>query len=175
MTEAELLDLCRQGDARAFAQLVEPHRLKVWAVCSRITRNQQDAEDAFQDTLVAAWQNLHKFRGDSQLGTWLHRVAANASLAVIRRRKDVLSAQDDFLDVVDPAPSVADRVTTVAAVRAAIDTLPDDFREAIVLREVAGMTYQEIADHQRIPVQTVRSRISRARARLVAELTPSIS
>ena len=175
MTDHELLDLSKQGDQRAFAQLVERHRHTVWAVCFRITGNQQDAEDALQDTLIAAWQHLNKFRGDATFKTWYYRVAANASLAVVRRRRDIVADQDDFIDLTDTAPAVDDRVTTVTTVRAAIAALPDDFREAIVLREFASMTYQEIADHQRINVQTVKSRISRARAKLVAELAPSLS
>lgn len=170
MNEHELLELCRQGDHTAFAQLVGQHRHRMWAVSYQITGSREDAEDAIQNALTAAWQNLHTFRGNSQFGTWIHRTTANAALTVIRRRREATVEFDDTIELDDNRPLTADRVVTVDAVRRALADLPDDFREAIVLREFADMTYQEIADHQGINVQTVRSRISRARARLVADL-----
>ncbi|WP_354563363.1 MULTISPECIES: sigma-70 family RNA polymerase sigma factor [unclassified Rhodococcus (in: high G+C Gram-positive bacteria)] len=173
MDDAAVLASCREGDTAAFAALVAHHRSHVWAVCLQITGNRHDAEDALQDTLLAAWRNLHRFRGDSRFGTWLHRIAANSALAVIRRRKETVTAEPDELELIDAAPLSADRVADIDAVRRALATLPEDFRVAIVLREFADMSYTEIAAHQNIPVQTVKSRINRARQRLLTQLSPT--
>ncbi len=91
MDDAELILLCRHGDQHAFAELVGRYRNNAWGVCLQITGNHTDAEDALQETLVAAWRNLDKFRGESRFNTWLHRIAANAALAVLRRRKETSS------------------------------------------------------------------------------------
>jgi RNA polymerase sigma-70 factor (ECF subfamily) len=164
------VDRARRGEAAAFERLVNDHAQRTWAVCYRITGNRHDAEDALQDALVAAWQNLPRFRGDSRFGTWLHRIAANASLAVVRRRRDV--AMDDLpagrLDA--GAVDFYDRFAESDRIEAALRTLPEDFRVALVLREFGDLSYQEIAAHQGVPVQTVKSRLNRARAAMAAEL-----
>lgn len=168
MDDDELIDRCRQGDSRAFGELVSRYRTRTWAVCLQITGNRDDAEDALQDALTAAWQNLDRFRGAARFSTWLHRIAANAALATVRRRREVVVDEIDLGE--HSAPTVADRVVDVDAVRRALAELPDEYRAAIVLREYADLSYAEIADHLGIPVQTVRSRINRARTRLVGAL-----
>ncbi len=174
MNDGALLALCREGDSSAFGELVGRHRTHAWAVCLQITGNRHDAEDALQDTLTSAWQNLHRFRGDAKFSTWLHRIAANASLSLIRRRKEVLDYAPEGIELPDLSSPTADRVADVDAVRSALAQLPEDFREAIVLREFADLSYSEIAAHQRVGIQTVKSRISRGRAQLVALLTPAV-
>ncbi len=165
--EASLLDRARLGSPQAFADLVSRHRGAAWGVCLRITGNPHDAEDALQNALIAAWHHLDRFRGDARFSTWLHRIAANAALAVVRSRRDIPghhqlpdrgSPVDDFA-----AYDESDRI------QAALRRIPEDFRVAFVLREYGGLTYDEIARHQGIPVQTVKSRLNRAR-RAVAEL-----
>jgi RNA polymerase sigma factor (sigma-70 family) len=170
MDDTALLQLCREGDSRAFGELVVRHRAHAWAVCLQITGHHHDAEDAFQDALTAAWQNLHRFRGDAKFSTWLHRIAANAALATTRRRTPDPTAPDDLVELHDPASLTADRVADVDVVRRALAQLPEDFRAAIVLREFAELSYADIAAHQGVGVQTVKSRISRARTQLVAAL-----
>lgn len=165
--EADLIAACREGDQEAFAQLVNGNRRIAWAVCLQITGNSHDAEDALQDALTAAWQNIDRFRGGSRFSTWLYRIAANAALMTVRRRRD--QATPDIPDLEDPASPISERTATADLVRRAIAELPEEFRVALVLREIGDLTYAEIAQHQRIPVQTVKSRISRGRARL-AEL-----
>lgn len=172
MTESELIERCRAGDQGAFAELVARSHSRIWAVCVQITTHRQDAEDALQDALTAAWQNLDSFRGTSRFSTWLYRIAANSSLAIVRKRGR--ETPEDEIDLGEAAGSVtADRVADVDAVRRALDQLPEQFRVAIVLREYADMSYAEIAEHQGIGVQTVKSRINRARAQLVRILAPS--
>ncbi|WP_145238481.1 RNA polymerase sigma factor [Prescottella equi] len=172
MTDGELLALCRQGYETAFGELVGRYRNRLWSICFRVTGNREDAEEAVQDTLTSAWQNLHKFRGDAKISTWLYRIAANASLAIVRKRKETV-ADFDVIELEDPAPMTADRVADVDAVRRALAELPEDFRVAVVLREFAEMSYADIAEHQGIPVATVKTRINRARKQLITLLAPT--
>lgn len=164
----------REGDQRAFADLVGMHRNQLWAVCLNIVRDHQEAEDALQNTLIAAWQNLEKFRGESRFSTWLHRIAANNALMVVRKRKPQTQLTD-FTDPEQPvvlsddtggAPSFDERMVTLDALREALATLPKDFRTAIVLREFGDFSYAEIAEHQGVPIQTVKSRLNRAKKQL---------
>lgn len=166
--EASLLDRARAGDQRAFAALLEPYRDRLWGVCLRITRQKPDAEDALQDALIAVWQHLSRFRGDSAFSTWAYRIAANSALAIVRKRKDV--STDGFEQESDSA-DFTDAVASRDLVQAALRAVPPDFRVALVLREYGGLSYEEIAQHQGILVGTVKTRISRARAALAAALS----
>jgi RNA polymerase sigma-70 factor (ECF subfamily) len=154
----------RSGDQSAFAELVERHQAATWSICLRITGNRHDAEDALQNALTAAWLHLDRFRGDSRFGTWLYRVAANASLAVVRRRRREVTM--DELPVVAFERDLAVEIAARDQIHAALAGLSPVFREALVLREIGDLTYQDIAAHQGVPVQTVKSRLSRARAAL---------
>ncbi|MET0450452.1 MAG: sigma-70 family RNA polymerase sigma factor [Mycobacterium sp.] len=159
MERSLLLTRARDGDPAAFAELVSSSRGVVWAVCLRITGNTHDAEDALQDTLASAWKNMHRFRGNSSFSTWLFRIATNAALAVVRRRVPCEEERDGPADSRD----IGDRVADANRVQDALMRLPESFRAALVLRTYGDFTYEDIAIHQRIPVQTVKSRISRAR------------
>lgn len=177
MDDAELLAACRAGDHHAFAALVGRYRTNAWHICVRITGNTADAEDALQDAITAAWQNLPKFRGDARFNTWLHRIATNAALAVVRKRKitDSLDADTDDepdIDLADPRTPFDDEVTTTDLVQQALAQLPEDFRVAIVLAEFADMPYADIAEHQQVTVGTVKTRIHRARKQLTEILQP---
>lgn len=175
MSETELLARCRQGDQSAFAQLVLPQRDRAWAVCLRLLDSREDAEDAMQNALIAAWQNLHKFNGDARFSTWFYRVVSNAALDIGRKRARsprTIGGDDELMDVGDfSTPGVANRVVDTDAVHRALAELPSDFREAVVLREFVDMSYAEIAEHQGVGINTVRSRISRARTQLVSSLS----
>jgi RNA polymerase sigma factor (sigma-70 family) len=167
--ESELVALAAAGDAEAFARLVEACRERTWAVCFRITGNAADAEDALQDALVAAWRNLHSFRGHARFSTWLYRIASNAALAVVRRRRDI--PDDGLVFSSDETTSFAQSIVDADAVQAALGKLPPTFRAALVLREWGGLSYQEIGDWQGVGVQTVKSRLNRARNALAELLT----
>jgi RNA polymerase sigma factor (sigma-70 family) len=166
--EADLIERVRQGDSTAFADLMQRNRGPVWAVCLRITGNNHDAEDALQDTLVSAWRNIDRFRGEARFSTWLYRIASNAALAVVRRR---LAVGDEQMEKASTAHDVGDRVADADRVQAALMSLPEAFRIALVLRIYGDFTYEDIAIHQDIPVQTVKSRISRARSMMEGLLT----
>ncbi|MDG3009241.1 sigma-70 family RNA polymerase sigma factor [Rhodococcus sp. D2-41] len=176
MNESELLALCREGDHRAFAELSGHCKQVMWSVALQITGNHEDAQDAIQEALTSAWQNLHRFRGESGFRTWMYAITRNAAMQIVRRRKDVLQdtdLADDEIVLIDQAPLTADRVVDADAVRWALGQLSDVFREALVLREYADLSYAEIAEAQGTSVQTVRSRINRARNKVVELLAPS--
>ena len=166
-SEAELVARAAAGDAHAFSALVAAHRDRAWAVCLRITGHRHDAEDALQDALIAAWRNLPTFRGDARFGTWLHRIAANAALKLIGRRRDTLL--DELPEAAGPEDFESALVEQDAIARA-LARLPPDFRTALVLREYADLSYEEIAEAQGVGIQTVKSRLNRARRAVAAQL-----
>jgi RNA polymerase sigma factor (sigma-70 family) len=166
-SERALVARAQGGDERAFAELVTRHKKHIWAVCVRITNHGSDAEDALQEALTAAWQHLDKFRGDAKFSTWMHRIAANAALSVVRRRRDVIL--EDF-DLEDTGRDPYREFDETDRVQAALRKIPNDFRAALVLREYGGLSYEEIAAHQGIPVATVKSRLNRAKKALAEAL-----
>lgn len=165
--EADLVRAASAGDQQAFRELVGRHRSKLWAVCLRIAGNPHDAEDALQEALVAAWRGLRTFRGDAQFSTWMYRIASNAAIAQSKKRPLVVDPTDR--DVPAPGDFTTDVVVS-DRIEGALATLPEAFRVTFVLRVYGDLSYQEIADHLSIPVQTVRSRLNRAKKALAAEL-----
>ena len=174
---SELLERCRDGDHAAFAALITPHRADASTIARQILGDRVDTENAIQNALVATWQNLPKFQGEARFRTWFCRIVVNASFDILRRRAAGVPA-----DLVDPtdvpevsatAPPAAHRVVGADAFGSALAALPEDLREAVVLREFGELSYAEIAEHQGLGVRTVRSRIGRARAQLVETLKPA--
>jgi RNA polymerase sigma-70 factor (ECF subfamily) len=159
------------GDTRALDRLLRAHYDRLFAVCRRLTGNDADAADACQDALIAIVRNLHKFDQRSRFGTWTYRIAVNASLDEMRRRRrrpvatDVAARETPTVGT-DHATGVTNRLTLDAA----LAQLSPEFRAAVVLRDVAGLDYAEIATALRIPPGTVRSRIARGRAALADAL-----
>lgn len=167
--EVALVRRARQGDEAAFTALVEAHSSAAWAVCLRITGNRHDAEDSLQDAVTAAWSGIARFRSDAKFSTWLFRIASNAALATVRRRPPVRELADEFGGGADPG----DRVADADRVQRALMVLPETFRIALVLRVYGDLSYDDIAVHQGIPVQTVKSRLSRARSMMAELLAPT--
>ena len=164
--DALLLKRAQRGDAAAVDALLRAHYDSVRAVCHRIVLNRSDAEDATQNALINIVRALPRFDGRSSFSTWIHRIAVNAALDEIRRirRRPVPVHDDRMVDSVS-----ADGTSAVDAhldVGAALARLDEDHRVALVLRHVADLEYEEIAIILDVPVGTVRSRLSRARARL---------
>lgn len=167
-SESELLALAQAGDERAFAELVERSRRRLFAVCVRITGDEHSARDAAQNALLDAWRALSRFEGRSSFSTWLCQIGSRASLAVVAGRR-----ADPVAEVPEPvgpfSAALEESVTSVSAVRWALEKLPPDFRTALVLREYGDMSYQEVADAQGVKVETAKTRIARAR-RAVAQV-----
>lgn len=166
------------GDRGALDQLLRRHYDRVHAVCRRITGHDADAADAAQDAMIAMVRNLDRFDGRSSFGTWAYRIATNASLDELRRRKRraVLATSDDertHADLADPdSGRRVDAIGDHMALDAALRTLSDEYRLAVVLRDVADLDYAEIAAVLDIPAGTVKSRIARGRAALAKALPP---
>ncbi len=182
-SDRELLAAHVAGDPAAFGELFGRHRDRLWAVALRTMGNPEDAADGLQDGLVAAFRRAGSFRGEAQVTTWLHRVVVNACLDRIRaakvRRADALpddldehAGRGDLTvapgDVVDPADASV-RAEQRRAVLAALQTLPEEQRAALVLVDMEGYPVAEAAVILDCAVGTVKSRCSRGRARL-AEL-----
>ena len=161
--EATLLAWARAGDQAAFGVLAEGARRRLQAVCRRACDDAGDAADACQDALLAAWQNLDGFRGDSGFATWLCAIGLNAAHAIRRKRRPVpIDIDTDAIAQADATASVDLRDRVGRALR----ELDGPLRTAIVLREYGGLSYEEIAAATGAELNTVRTRIHRARRKL---------
>lgn len=174
--DGELAALAAAGDATAFGVLADRYQGLMHGICRRITCNDQDAMDALQEALVAMWQRIGAFEGRSAMSTWLYRIAANAAIDEVRRRARRAVQADVTIFDQEPAP---DDVAAEAALRSTVDwalgQLPPQYRAAVVLRENYYMSYQEIAEILDVPIDTVKSRISRGRQALAELLRPAFS
>lgn len=153
--------------------LLRRHHERIWAICRRLAGNDADAADATQEAMLLIVRRLDTFDGRARFTTWAHRVATNACLDELRRRgrRQADHLPDDDADVPRAVPDVGAAVDQSVSDRldldAALAGLPEEFRAPIVLRDVAGHDYAEIAEILGIPPGTVRSRIARGRKRLV--------
>lgn len=172
-----LVAAAQHGDRDAMDRLLRRHYDRVHAVCRRITGNDADAADATQEALLSIVRGLHRFDGRSTFATWAYRVATNASLDELRRRKrrPLTAVRDDDAGHIHEHPDpdselpiehLADRFS----IDAALAQLPDEFRVPVVLRDVADLDYSEIAVVLEIPLGTVKSRIARGRGMLAHTL-----
>ncbi len=178
-TDLELIDAARDGDRGAMDTLLRRHYDRIFAVCRKVTGSDADAADAAQEAMISIVRSLARFDGRSSFSTWVYRIATNASLDQLRRRRrrPVVGAvesvgRDVAHEVLDPDAGI--RIEIVAermAIDAALGQLPEDFRIPIVLRDLAGLDYAEIAEVLSVPVGTVKSRIARGRAALATRLS----
>ncbi len=179
LEEEKLIKLAARGDQDAFAQLLELHQNKVYGLTLRLTGSPEDAMELTQETFFNAWRGLPNFHFESKFSTWLYRLATNATIDFLRREKrrrsltvTSLSAEDDpqrLLDIPDRRFTPQDeleRKEFQAAVRRGLEQLSDEHRQVLVLRELNGLSYAEIAQVLGIEEGTVKSRISRARLAL---------
>ena len=176
--EAAIVRKVLGGDANAFETLVLEYEKNVYNIALRMTGNSEDAADMTQEAFINAYNSLQSFRGDSKFSVWLYRIVSNVCLDFLRsknRRPTVsLSVEDDDgedaqLDVADESQSpelLLDRKLTRDSVRRGLDSLPPDYRQILLLREIQGLSYDEIAQALSLEVGTVKSRIFRARKRL---------
>jgi RNA polymerase sigma-70 factor (ECF subfamily) len=165
-----LVAAARAGDRAALDTLLRRHVDFIHAVCRRLAGNDADADDATQEALIAVTRGIARFDGRSSLRTWLYRVATNACLDELRRkaRRPITGITEVEQDV--DGASLDDTVSDQVALDAALRALPEEFRAPVVLRDVIGMDYQEIATTLELPPGTVRSRIARGRAALAVSL-----
>lgn len=164
--EHDLVVRAQSGDAKAADAFLRLHYDTVRAVCHRIVINPADADDATQQALISIIRALPQFDGRSKVTTWMYRIATNAAIDEVRRirRRDVPTADETFRDVgVSGGESGIDAQIDV---RRALESVPEDFRTTLVLRHVADLEYDDIAEILGVPVGTVKSRLTRGRAQL---------
>lgn len=188
--DSALVRQCQAGDLRAFNLLITRWQDKVFNAVFRMVGNYEDARDLTQDAFVKALGALDSFRGDSQFYTWIFRIAANAAISW-RRRSGRVQAFDMTEDPDNPgsgitaqkalqaqggAPSAgAEQSEAAAEIQRALDKLDSEFRAALVLKDVEGLDYDEIAEILEVPLGTVKSRIHRARMEMRRLLSPMLA
>jgi RNA polymerase sigma-70 factor, ECF subfamily len=183
-SDQQLLERFLGGDGRAFDALMRRHEDRIFALAYRITGNRADALEATQETFLSVFRAAASFRGGSEVSTWLYRIGINAARDALRRRRraPLPEEQAEALDAVAPrAPSmrgaataasqsVEETVTTRVDIARALASLPEDYREAVVLHDIGGIPYDEIARVTGVALGTVKSRISRGRRILAQRL-----
>jgi len=180
-----LVERAQAGDRHAFEQLVSKYQRKLGRLLSRFIRDSAEIEDVTQEAFIKAYRALPSFRGDSAFYTWLYRIGINTAknYLVAQGRRAPTSTQFDSeeAETFESADQLRDINTPESllmskqvgeTVNSAIEALPEELRRAIVLREIDGMSYEEIADLMDCPIGTVRSRIFRAREAVALKLRP---
>jgi len=181
--DRELLARAQGGDMSAFEALVGRHEEKVYGLALLMTRSEADAAEITQDTFLSAYQHLGEFRGEAAFGSWVHRIAANNALMRLRRQRVLDIVSDDDL----AGPEFTDRGSLAdvpesdwsqraddqllheelgRAIREATDALPEGYREVFLLKDVEGLSYEEISEMVGISIPAVKSRLHRARLAL---------
>lgn len=182
--EAELIKAAAKGDQSAFSELVTAYERLVYNTAKSKVLSHEDAMDVSQEVFIKIWRSLPNWRGECKFATWIYKVCVNASLDFLRRapeETESLSGRPDEdgeerpLEIADESVSASpesslEQNETTMAVRRAIAKLPDDQRQIVVLRDIDGYTYEEIAEMLSLGLGTVKSRINRARVRLKALL-----
>lgn len=174
MNERELIARLQKRDEAAFEELIRQYEKKVYTLCFRMCGNSEDAEEAAQDAFLALWRGIDRFRQESSLSTWIYRLATNACIDTLRRRKKQsgsvsLDDEELFVDAVDTSPQPQETVEhreTQKLLQEGLSALPGEYRKVLILREIEGLSYTEIAESASIELGTVKSRISRGRSLL---------
>ncbi len=183
-TDKELVQRAKQGDKRAFDLLVLKHQHKVQKLVSRYVRDPSEALDVTQEVFIKAYRGLKNFRGESAFYTWIYRIAVNTAKNHLQSRSrrtpdytveaeeaEQFGGESALKEYGTPEHEMLSEEIN-RTVKASIDELPDDLRTAITLRELEGLSYEEIAQVMDCPIGTVRSRIFRAREAIDRRLKP---
>ncbi|MEO8057335.1 MAG: RNA polymerase sigma factor RpoE [Burkholderiales bacterium] len=186
--DAPLIARVKQGDVKAFEMLVVKYQRRIERLIGRMVRDVDLVPDIAQETFIRAYRAIPQFRGESAFYTWLYRIAVNTakkflmelkrdplvteSARAVRDDDDESSRVENELSDGETPDSVLASKQIAAAVNFAIEALSDDLRQAITLREIEGLTYEEIAELMNCPIGTVRSRIFRAREAIALRLRP---
>jgi len=183
--DQQLVERAQRGDKRAFELLVMKYQRKLGRLLSRLVRDPGEVEDVTQEAFIKAYRALPNFRGESAFYTWLYRIGINTAknylVALGRRAPTTTGFDHEEAESFEDADALRDTATPEAellsreiatTVNRAMEALPDDLRTAITLREIEGLSYEEIASVMNCPIGTVRSRIFRAREAIAADLRP---
>ncbi len=184
LNDLELVRRVQSGERAAFDLLVRKYQYRIAALVRRYVRDEAEAQDVVQESFIRAWRALPSFRGDAQFYTWLYRITVNTSknyLVSLGRRPAGEDIDDEESDVTRTAERLHDSATPEnellrnemeQLVLGAVAKLAPELREALTLREVEGLSYEEIAERMGTPIGTVRSRIFRARDAIEVQLRP---
>jgi len=186
--DAPLIERIKRGDVKAFEMLVVKYQRRIERLIGRMVRDTDLVQDIAQETFIRAYRAIPQFRGESAFYTWLYRIAVNAAKkALVEMKRDpiVTESARASRDDDDETSRVENELTNgetpeallaskeiAATVNASIDALSEDLRQAITLREIEGLSYEEIAEVMNCPIGTVRSRIFRAREAIALKLRP---
>lgn len=187
-SDLALVERTNAGDTRAFELLVIKYQRRIERLVGRMVRDVDLVQDITQETFIRAYRALHQFRGEAQFYTWLYRIAVNtAKKALLEMKRSPVIAESALHtgDDEDETSRLEQELTTqetpetvlaaqeiAEAVNAAMEALPEDLRQAVTLREIEGLSYEEIATAMNCPIGTVRSRIFRAREAISARVKP---
>jgi RNA polymerase sigma-70 factor, ECF subfamily len=173
--DRRLIADCLGGKRDAFGELVSRYQARLYNAALRLVSSPDDAADVVQDAFLNAFQSLHSFKGDAEFFTWLYRIAFNAAISLKRKRRAVYSLDtggatggidpDDPSEFVRPGAAL-ERTEEEAQLQAAISRLSPEHREVLLLKDIDGLKYEEIADILGVPIGTIRSRLHRARLEL---------
>jgi RNA polymerase sigma-70 factor (ECF subfamily) len=190
-TDLMLVERTVAGDQKAYELLVVKYQRRIERLIGRMVRDSDLVEDIAQETFIRAYRALAQFRGEAQFYTWLYRIAVNtAKKALVDLKRDPLVSEsslrgggedEDETSAVENELTTAETPETIlaakeiaAAVNSAMEALPEDLRQAVTLREIEGLSYEEIAEAMNCPIGTVRSRIFRARDAISAKVKPML-
>lgn len=182
-SDVELVEEFRQGNQDSFEELIQRYAAKAFSLASRLTKNQEDAEEVLQDVFVTVFRKIDGFQGKSSFSSWLYRITVNASFMKLRKRKqDQSTAIEDMppqlqrslaipRNLHQEAESVTMRHQLTAILEDAIGKLPDDYRPVFILRDVDGLTSREVSKILDLTVPAVKSRLHRSRMMLRRKLS----
>ena len=172
MDEAELIGAARSGDRQAFDELVRRTFVDTFTLARRLTGNEEDARDVVQEAYLRAWRGIGRFRGEAAFSTWMYRITANTASTHLHRRRR--QRTEPFAEGFEPADARAEEQVSQSAesgealgrISAALDELPGKLRSVVVLKDVYGLSHEEIADELGITVSAAKVRLHRARRKL---------
>jgi len=184
LTDEQLVESAVKEDPEAFGEIVKRWERKIFALCFGMLGREDDARDAAQETFIAAYRNLANFRGEAKVSSWLHRIAVNQCLTKQRRTRvraesyledEDARGESNFTAPLHMSPArTAEQNERLRLVRLAVDALPVDLRQVIVMKEFEEMTFQQISETLELPLSTVKSRLYTAlkQLRMKLERTP---
>lgn len=178
LTDEQLVENALADNSDAFGEIVKRWERKIFALCFGMLNREDDARDAAQETFISAYKSLHSFRGDAKVSSWLHRIAVNQCISKQRWRK---SRSESFLEDETEGTNLAapkrfspvrkaEQNERAKLIRQAVDSLPFELKEVIIMKEFEEMTFQEISDTLEIPLSTVKSRLYSALKQLKRKL-----
>ena len=170
--DEKLISSAQNGDSQALEILLKNHYEKIWGICKRLMINDQDALDATQESLIAIATRINKFERRSKFSTWLYRVTTNICFDELRKKSriPIPDSESEKLEI-STEPSFENHISDKLLIDEVLNLLPNEYKTALVLRDLCDLNYDEISEVLNIPIGTVRSRISRGRSAINNYLT----